>query len=77
LITKFNDFSILVFRNRCNGTKNGEPCGLRKPDFVAYGVPLIKNKALYKEGDWDCWRYKPFISILKLKKSEPMLNINC
>lgn len=43
-------------RNRCNGTKNGEPCGLKKPDFVGYGVPLIKNKALYKEGDWDCWR---------------------
>jgi hypothetical protein len=45
------------YRNRCNGTKNGEPCGLKKPDFQTYGVPLIKNKDLFKEGDWDCWRF--------------------
>jgi hypothetical protein len=54
---------IFSYRNRCNGTKNGEPCGLKKPDFQTYGVPLIKNKDLFKEGDWDCWRFDilPFI----------------
>lgn len=43
-------------RVKCNGTMQGEPCLLRKPQFEEFGVPLVKNRVVKMDGDWNCFR---------------------
>ena len=47
---------MIDFRNRCNGSKDGERCNLEKPEFEKFGVAPVKLNYTPKPGDWDCWK---------------------
>jgi len=46
------------YRKNCNGTKRHDPqtCGLRRPTFEEFDIPLVKPFSGEPTTDWDCWR---------------------